>query len=467
MNTRKDQMKLGVFLPGIGHHVAAWRHPQAQADGGLNFSHYQKITRTAERGRFDMIFLADDMAVWGAPTEQREAFSRSGQLVSFEPLTLLSALSVVTEHIGLVATASTTYNEPYHIARKYASLDYLSGGRAGWNVVTSMMEAEAQNFSREQHMEHALRYQRAREFVQVVMGLWDSWGDEAFLYDKETGVYVDLEQMHVLNHRGEHFQVRGPLNVARPLQGYPVIVQAGASKDGQDFAAQTAEVVFTAQSVLEDAQAFYKSLKGQLARYGRLPEHLKIMPGVFPVVGRSEEEAKEKYEQLQTLVHPSVGLAQLSRLVGGIDLAEYPLDGPLPDLPETNLQQSRLKLLQNLAQRENLTIRELYLSIAGARGHRMILGTPEQVADQLEDWFINEAADGFNVMPPYLPGGLNDFVDLVIPVLQRRGLFRTEYEGRTLRENLGLPRPENQFFTSASENRASGAGNEHVGHQVI
>ncbi|HEY1348284.1 MAG TPA: LLM class flavin-dependent oxidoreductase [Ktedonobacteraceae bacterium] len=446
MSTRNDQMKLGVFLPGNGHHVAAWRHPQAQADGGLNFAHYRELARTAEDGKFDMIFLADDMAVWGEQAQYADALRRSGQLVSFEPLTLLSALAVVTEHIGLVATASTTYNEPYHIARKYASLDYLSAGRAGWNVVTSMLEAEAHNFNREHHMDHALRYQRARECVQVVMGLWDSWGDEAFLYDKATGVCVDLEQMHVLNHQGEHFQVRGPLNVARPPQGYPVIVQAGASRDGQDFAAQTAEVVFTAQSVLEDARAFYRGLKGQLARYGRQPAHLKIMPGVLPVVGRTEAEARETYEQLQALVHPSVGLAQLSRLVGGVDLSEYPLDGPLPELPETNLQQSRLRLLQDLAQREHLTIRQLYLSIAGTRGHRMILGNPEQVADQLEEWFLKEAADGFNIMPPYLPGGLQDFVDLVIPVLQKRGLFRREYEGQTLRSLLGLPRPGNQFF---------------------
>jgi FMN-dependent oxidoreductase (nitrilotriacetate monooxygenase family) len=449
MSTRNDQMKLGVFLPGIGHHVAAWRHPQAQADGGLNFPHYRELARRAEDGKFDMIFLADDMAVWGDQTRHPDALRRSGQLVSFEPLTLLSALSVVTEHIGLVATASTTYNEPYHIARKYASLDYLSGGRAGWNVVTSMLEAEAQNFNRERHMDHALRYQRARECVQVVLGLWDSWGDDAFVYDKATGVAVDLEQMHVLNHRGEHFQVRGPLNVARPPQGYPVIVQAGASHDGQDFAAQTAEVVFTAQSVLEDARAFYRGLKSQLARYGRQPEHMKIMPGVLPVVGRTEAEARETYEHLQALVHPSVGLAQLSRLVGGVDLSEYPLDGPLPDLPETNLQQSRLRLLQDLAKREQLTIRQLYLSIAGTRGHRMILGNPEQIADQLEEWFLNEAADGFNIMPPYLPGGLQDFVELVIPVLQKRGLFRREYEGRTLRESLGLPRPANQFVARA------------------
>lgn len=463
MSTKKAQMKLGLFLPGTGHHVAAWRHPNAQADGGLNFAHYRKLAQTAERGKFDMIFLADDIAVWGDHLRYPEAFSRSGQLVSFEPLTLLSALAVVTEHIGLVATASTTYNEPYHIARKYASLDYLSGGRAGWNAVTSMLDAEARNFNREQHMNHALRYERAREFIQVVTGLWDSWDDDAFPYDKETGIYVDLDKLHVLNHKGTHFTVRGPLNVARPLQGYPVIVQAGASQDGQDFAAQTAEVVFTAQSRLSDAQAFYRGLKGQLARYGRTPDQMKIMPGVFPVVGRTENEAKDKYDQLQALVHPSVGLAQLSRLVGGVDLSGYPLDGPLPELPETNLQKSRLKLLQDLAKRESLTIRELYLAIAGARGHHMILGSPEQIADQLEEWFSNEAADGFNVMPPYLPDGLDEFVELVIPVLQHRGLFRSEYEGRTLRENLGLARPANQFFTASADKKACTDNAKHSG----
>ncbi|MDZ8080264.1 MAG: LLM class flavin-dependent oxidoreductase [Nostoc sp. DcaGUA01] len=448
--SQKKQLKLGAFLPGSGHHVAAWRHPNSQADGGLNFQHYKRLAQTAERGKFDMLFLADGLAVWDQG-KGREAFSRSGQFsVHFEPLTLLSALSVVTEHIGLVATASTTYDEPFHLARKFASLDYLSGGRAGWNVVTSSAEAAAKNFSREEHLEHSLRYERAREFLEVTSKLWDSWEDDAFLRDKESGIYFDPDKLHIPNHKGKHFSVRGPLNVARPIQGHPVIVQAGSSEAGQDLAAQTAEAIFTAQQTLAEAQNFYSSVKGRLSKYGRSPDHLKIMPGVFPVIGRTEEEAKEKYEQLQELIHPSVGLGLLSGLIGGHDLSKYPLDGPLPDLPDTNGGKSRLQLITDLARRENLTIRQLYLWIAGARGHRTILGTPEQIADQLEDWFVNDGADGFNIMPPWLPGGLDEFVDLVIPELQRRGLFRTQYEGRTLRENLGLPRPVNQFSKVAS-----------------
>jgi N-acetyl-S-(2-succino)cysteine monooxygenase len=376
--------------------------------------------------------------------------------VRFEPLTLLSALSAVTEHIGLVATASTTYNEPYHLARKFASLDHLSGGRAGWNIVTSSQDAEARNFNRDHHMDHALRYERAREFVRVTTGLWDSWDDDAFLRDKESGVYVDPDKVHVLNHKDKHFSVRGPLNVARPVQGYPVLVQAGASEDGQDFAAQAAEVIFTAQPTLAEAQAFYAGIKGRLAKYGRSPDQLKIMPGIFAVVGQTEQEAKEKYDQLQDLIDPIVGLSLLSGLVGNVDLSGYPLDGPLPELPETNNNKSRLKLVQDLAGREKLTIRQLYLAVAGARGHRTIWGTPVQIADQLEEWFINDAADGFNIMPPYLPGGLDDFVELVVPELRRRGLFRTEYEGRTLRENLGLIRPTSQFSVNAAASASAG-----------
>ncbi len=441
------QMKLGAFLHANGHHVAAWRHPGADANAGLHFAHFKQLAQTAERARFDMIFLADGVAVRELG-HGSEALSRNGQLVHFEPLTLLSALSAVTEHIGLTATASTTYNEPFHIARKFASLDYLSGGRAGWNVVTSATEAEAKNFNRDKQMEHSLRYKRAREFL--VKGLWDSWEDDAFLRDKESGVYLDPDKLHVLRHKGEHFSVHGPLHVARPVQGYPVIIQAGASEDGQEFAAETAEVVFTAKRTLAEAQTFYASLKGRLPKYGRAPDRLKIMPGVFAVVGRTEAEAKEKYELLQNLIHPQLGLALLTVLVGDVDLSGYALDGPLPELPETDGNKSRLQLVRDLAGRENLTIRQVYLAIAGARGHWTIWGTPEQIADQLEDWFTHDAADGFNVMPPYLPGGLDDFAEHVIPILQRRGLFRTEYEGRTLRENLDLARPPNQFSATAS-----------------
>jgi alkanesulfonate monooxygenase len=454
MSTKK-QLKLGAFLPGSGHHVAAWRHPKAQADGGLNLKHYQQLAQTAERGKFDMLFLADGVAVLdrGLGTE---ALSRSGLfVVHFEPLTLLSALATTTEHIGLVATASTTYNEPFHLARKFASLDHLSGGRAGWNVVTSSTEAEALNFNREKHVEHTLRYERAHEFLQVTKKLWDSWDDDAFLRDKASGIFFDANKLHIPHHKGDHFSVRGPLNVARPPQGYPVIVQAGSSEDGKNLAAQTAEVIFTAQQTLAEAQAFYADVKGRMVQYGRNPDHLKIMPGIFPVIGQTEQEAQEKFEQIQELIHPSVGLSLLTGMIGDVDLSAYPVDGPIPELPETNGNRSRQQLLIELARRENLTIRQLYLRIAGARGHRQILGTPEQIADQLEDWFIHNGADGFNIMPPWLPGGLDEFVDWVIPELQRRGLFRTEYEGRTLRENLGLPRPVNSYYDHRCSNSLS------------
>jgi N-acetyl-S-(2-succino)cysteine monooxygenase len=452
----KSKLRLGAFLLGVGHHVAAWRYPKAQASGGIHFDYYRKLAQTAERGKFDMIFFADGLATWDRG-QGTAAAGRSALSGGFEPLTLLSALSAVTEHIGLTATVSTTYNEPYHLARKFASLDHLSGGRAGWNLVTSATEAEAKNFSQEAHMEHTLRYERAREFIEVVTKLWDSWEDDPFLYDKEAGIFFESEKLHVTAHQGKHFSVHGPLNVIRPPQGYPVLIQAGSSEDGQNLAAQTAEVVFTAQQTLEEAQTFYAGLKSRLAQFGRTPEQLKVMPGVFPVIGRTEQEAKEKYAQLQELIHPSIGLSLLSALVGGVDLSSYSLDGPLPELPETNGQKSRLKLVTDLATRENLSIRQLYESIAGARGHRTILGTPEQIADQLEDWFVNGGADGFNIMPPYLPGGLDEFVDLVIPELQRRELFRTEYEGTTLRENLGLQRPVNQFTTSKATTRPPAA----------
>jgi alkanesulfonate monooxygenase len=356
----------------------------------------------------------------------------------------------VTEYIGLVATASTTYNEPYHLARKFASLDHLSCGRVGWNLVTSSTEAEALNFNREKHMEHTLRYERAREFVDVVTKLWDSWEDDAFSRDKESGVYFDPDKLHIPNHKGKHFLVRGPLNIARPPQGYPVIVQAGSSEAGQELAAQTAEVIFTAQQTLAEAQVFYSNVKEKLAKYGRSPEDVKIMPGVFPMIGRTEQEAKEKFDRLQELIDPKVGLGLLAGMLGKVNLSDYPLDEPLPDLPETNLVKSRQKMLFDLARRENLTIRQLYLWVAGARGHWQILGSPKQIADQLEDWFVNGGADGFNIMPPYLPDSLDEFVELVIPELQHRELFRTEYEGRTLRENLGLPRPINKFSTIAT-----------------
>ncbi|HUZ74152.1 MAG TPA: LLM class flavin-dependent oxidoreductase [Stellaceae bacterium] len=444
MSARSRQMKLGAFLWPCGHHVAAWRHPQGVADGGLNFPFYAEMAQLAERGLFDLLFAADRVCV--APGDP-DIISHMSYVAWLEPFTLFSALAAVTRRIGLVFTVTTTYEEPYHIARRFASLDHISGGRSGWNLVTSAQAAEAHNFSRDAHPPKEERYERAREFARVVRGLWDSWDDDAFARDKESGLFFHPEKMHVLDHNGPLFSVRGPLNVARSPQGQPVMVQAGASDDGRDLAAETAEVVFTAHQRLSDAQEFYADVKARMAKYGREPDDMKIMPGIFATVGRTEQEARDKYEQLQELIHPKVGVMLLSQFMA-FDLSPYPIDGPLPEMPENKVVSSRRTLLTDLAQRENLTIRQLYLRMAGARGHRTIYGTPTQIADELEEWFTKAGADGFNIMPPVLPGSLVDFVDMVIPELQRRGLFRTQYEGRTLRENLGLRRPESLFVTA-------------------
>lgn len=442
---RRDRMRLGAFLYPGGHHVAAWRHPSSQVDAGINAAHYRQIARIAEAAKFDLLFLADGVSIRG---DDLDALSRTAirYVGQFEPLTLLSHLSAVTERIGLVATASTTYNEPFHVARKFASLDHLSGGRAGWNLVTSADPREAENFSRESHLAHANRYARAEEFVDVVRGLWDSYADDAFVRDRETGRFFDPDKLGLLAHAGAHFSVRGPLNVPRPPQGHPVVVQAGSSEAGKALAARTAEVIFTAQQTLEDAVDFYGDVKHRMARHGRNPDHLKIMPGAFPVVGRTSAEAQDKFASLQELIHPVVGRALLQQLIGA-DLSAYPDDALVPDLPETDGGKSRQDLFLRLARREGLTIRALYLRAASARGHWTIVGTPTQIADALQERFEAYGADGFNIMPPTLPGGLDDFVSLVIPELRRRGLFREAYEGTTLRENLGLPRPADRFST--------------------
>ncbi|WP_328404064.1 LLM class flavin-dependent oxidoreductase [Streptomyces sp. NBC_00390] len=429
------QFHLNAFLMNAGHHDAAWRHPLTQPERITDLSYFQELARTAERGKLDSLFLADGVALWGN--------ARYNAVGGFEPLTLLSALAVATEHIGLIATVSTTFNEPFHVARKFASLDHLSGGRAGWNIVTSGNVAEARNFGSEEHLEHSLRYERAAEFLDVTRALWDSWRDDAAVIDRERGVYAEEGAVRAIDHRGDHFRVDGPLNVPRSPQGHPLLVQAGSSEDGKEFAARYAEAVFTAQQTLADGQTFYKDLKSRLAKYGRTADQLKILPGICPVIGGTEAEARALEDELTDLQVPAYGLQQLSGMLG-TDLTGLPLDGPLPELPEErdiNGNKSRFTLVAELARRESLTIRELIARLGGGRGHRVFAGTPEQIADQLEEWFTQGAADGFNIMPPYLPGGLDDFVDHVVPLLQRRGLFRTEYAGRTLRDRYGLERP--------------------------
>lgn len=447
MTKRTDQIKLGAFLLFTGHHVAAWRHKDASV--GVHFENYIELAKLAEAAKFDTIFFADGVGVRLKDIEAASRKAHSG-VYPFEPITLLSALSSVTRHIGLIATASTSYSDPFNLARQFASLDHLSNGRAGWNLVTSSDPDAAFNFGHETHILHADRYARAEEFADVVLGLWDSWEDDAFPRDRDSGVYFDKDKLHVLGHKGAHFQVRGPLNTPRTPQGHPVVVQAGASEPGKELAARTAEAIFAAQITLQEAVDFYADVKGRMAKYGRLQDELKIMPGIFPVVAPTQAEAEDKFAQLQDLIQPVVGLNMLAGLSGGLDLSQYDIDGPLPELPETNAGKSRQSLLLDLARRENLTVRQLYLRIAGARGHWQVVGTPEHIADQLEERFEARGADGFNVMAPIMPGGLKDFIDLVVPELRRRGLFRTEYEGATLRENLGLARPANRFAAQAA-----------------
>jgi FMN-dependent oxidoreductase (nitrilotriacetate monooxygenase family) len=433
----KKKMKLGLFMRPVGHHIASWRHPDSDADANVNFQRFLEMAQTAERGRFDMLFSADSVTVW---TAKEQEIHHTHYVAWIEPFTMLSALAPLTKNIGLVCTATTSYDEPYSLARRFASLDLVSGGRAGWNLITSDNTTEAENFGRAPHPPKVVRYQRAREFAHVVRGLWNSWDDDAFLYDRAKGVYFDRSKMHVLNHEGEHFRVRGPLNVARSPQGQPVLVQAGASESGMELAAETAEVVFAAQATLEGARTFYANVKSRMAKFNRDPSQLKIMPGLAVTVGRTEDEAKEKFERMQSYIYPDVGVGFLSTRIG-FDLRGYPLDGPLPELPKNDVAASRADVVVAMAKKENLTIRQLYERFAGARGHLEIVGTPVQIADRMQEWVEAEAADGFNVILPYFPGGLNDFVDLVIPELQRRGIFRTEYESATLRGNLGLQPP--------------------------
>ena len=422
-------MKLGMFLEGTGHHVAAWRDPEVDPHGRVSLSHFLDIARLAECGKFDLLFMADTNATFGA--DDVESWTRTTAGTRLEPITLLAAMSAVTEHIGLVATATTTYYEPFHVARFFASLDQISGGRAGWNLVTSLAVAEAYNFGRETHPHHGDRYARAREFAKVVLGLWDSWEDGAVLADKDSGIYFDRDKLHFLNHKGKHFSVRGPLMVQRSPQGHPVIVQAGQSDDGRDLAGETAEVTFTVQQDFESGRAFYADIKRRAAAYGRPPNAIKVMPGVMTVIGQTRAEAAAKYERLQALLSPKLAVKDLSSYFG-FDMSNLPLDGPVPDPHPDIEQKGRVKVMVELARRENLTIRQLYKRVYGQRGHRVVIGTPVEVADALETWYRGGAADGFNIMPLTMPRGLEDIVEMLIPELQRRKLFRTEYEGKIL-----------------------------------
>ena len=444
------QLKLNLFIYPGGHHEAAWRHPRSHTDRLLDIRFYQELAQRAEAAKLDAVFYADGPAL--------ESNVRFATRFRIEPFTWLSAIAVATERIGLIGTASTTYLEPYNAARLFASLDHLSNGRAGWNIVTTGAERAAQNFGLDEHPPHAERYDRADDFVHVVGKLWDSWEDDAVVADAGTGVFADTSRIHQVEHEGRYFRVAGPLNTPRSPQGRPVHVQAGSSEDGKAFAAEHAEAVFTAHQSLDSAQGFYADIKARAAAFGRDPGQLLVLPGISPYLGSTEAEAKALKQEFDELTQPEYGLGILRKLLG-IDLDGAPLDGPFPPelLATAGKAGSRSQLVLDIIRRENLTVRQVLYRFAGARGHYVFAGTPVQVADEIQRWFEGGAADGFNIMPPWLPGGFDAFADEVVPILQSRGLFRTEYSGWTLREHFGLARPESQYSRSRNTPGQPGA----------
>lgn len=449
MTRKSRQLHLNAFLMSVGHHEAAWRLPESDARGDTDIEHFQRLARTAERGKLDSLFLADIPVLWNS-IGRRPADT-------LEPTLVLTALAGVTSRIGLIGTASTSYNEPYNLARRFASLDHISRGRAGWNIVTTAGVEAARNFNLDELPAHADRYTRAAEFVDVSLKLWDSWADDAVLGDKERGVWGDDAKVYAPQHVGKYFKVAGPLNVPRSPQGYPLLVQAGSSEDGKALAARYAEAVFTAQQTLEDAQRFYTDLKARARSLGRDPETIKILPGIVPILGATESEAQALDAELGRLITPEYAkrqLAQTLRVAPDVLDLDSELPSDIPSEDEIEGAKSRFTLIVTLARRERLTVRQLIGRLGGGRGHRTFAGTPEQVADAIQHWWQGGAADGFNIMPPVLPRSLEDFVNHVVPILQRRGLFRTEYEGTTLREHYGLARPENAN-QAASPVRAS------------
>ena len=439
----KRKLHFNAFMRPATIHTGGWRYPGGFADANFNLDHIIRFIQKLEEGKFDTFFMADHLALLNMPTE---ALRRSATPTSFEPMTLLSALAMVTKKIGLVATSSTTYDAPYHVARRFASLDHISGGRSGWNIVTTANPNASRNFGMEFQMEHDERYSRAKEFYDVVTGLWDSWEDDAFVRNQKTGIFFDTEKMHILNHQGKYLKSRGPLNIARPIQGWPVIVQAGASNAGRQLAAETAEVVFTSQPTLDHAREFYSDVKGRMKQIGRNPRHMHILPACMVIIANSLEEAKERRAKLDSLVHFESAIASLS-IALGTDASVFDPDGMLPDIPETNAGQSSREKAIRIAKEEGLTVRQLAQRIGG-HSSLCLMGPPELVADQMEEWLSTGGADGFTIQFPYLPQGLDDFVEKLVPILQKRGIYREDYEGNTLRENLGLPRPENQFLSA-------------------
>ncbi len=442
------EMKLGLFIRPTGHHIASWRHPNSFHDANENFDRFIDMAQTAERGLFDMMFSADTPTAW---TTVDKALNRQHYSAWLEPFTLLTALAPLTKHIGLVCTRSTSFDPPFTVARMFATLDLICHGRAGVNIVTTGNPRGALNYSQEAHLAKPERYEIAEEYIDVLKGLWDSWDADAFVRDRETSTFFEWDRMHVLNHKGKHFQVEGPLNVPRSPQGQPVVVQAGASEPGRELAARSADVIFGASQSIDIAQAFYSDVKARLAKYGRQPDDLKILPGLSVTVARTEKEAKEKYDELQELIHPDHGLAFLSRRLGH-DVTDRDPDTKMADLDLDAVDDvgTRSGQMLDLARKEGWTLRQLYQHFAAARGHMVLVGTPETVVDAMQDWFENGACDGFNIIPSMFPDEFESFVDLVVPELQSRGIFRKAYEGRTLRDLLGLRVPASRYASTAA-----------------
>ncbi|NOU92354.1 NtaA/DmoA family FMN-dependent monooxygenase [Paenibacillus sp. LMG 31456] len=440
--SKQRMLKLGANINGVGNSMSYWRHPKVSTEASVDFEFYKQQALIAEAGKFDLLFIADGLYI--------NEKSNPHFLNRFEPLTILSALSAVTSKIGLVATLSSSYSEPFTVARQFGSLDKLSGGRAGWNVVTSPLEGSAKNFSKDEHPSHSLRYQIAEEFLEVVKGLWDSWEDDAFVKDKESGVFFNPEKMHRLNHQGQFFSVQGPLNIARSKQGYPVVFQAGSSESGKDLAAKSADAIYTGHDSIEEAKLFYRDVKSRAKLYGRSGEDILIFPGIGPIVGRTDEEAERKYKEVSELVTIESALDYLGRYFEHFDFSQFPLDEPFPELGDfgSNSFRSTTDRIKKEAKEQNLTLRQVAIRVSTPRG--AFMGTPEKIADLIQQWFEEEAADGF-IIRTVVPGGLADFVELVVPILQERGLYRTEYEHDTLRENLGLSIPLNRHTRESKQ----------------
>jgi FMN-dependent oxidoreductase (nitrilotriacetate monooxygenase family) len=450
--TAKRQLRFGAFFSVPGCHPTGWRHPDANCETDMSFRLLADMARMAERGKLDCMFFQDSVAIPGSTAVYggKSFREKSGRQAHIEPVSAIAAIGAITSRIGLISTCTTSYNEPYNVARRFLTIDHISGGRAGWNLVTSQAEDEAVNFGRDQHFEHGIRYDRASEFHDVVVGLWDSWEDDAFLRDKKSGQWFDYDKMHILNHHGKYFNVRGPLNVARSPQGRPVIAQAGSSDVGMELAARTADMVFTAQDTIPEGRAFREDMHVRMEKYGRHgPDEIRIFPGIMPIVGRTQAEAQEKYEELRALVDDNVGVAAVARLAGGVDIFSLNPDSPLPPLKPSNAARARQERIIAMGKR-GMTIREIGRVLAMSQTHRVVWGTPQSIADDLHEWLEAGAADGFNLLFAHYPKPLEEWVTMVIPELQRRGIFRSEYEGKTFRENLGVPRPKNAFTTNTT-----------------